>query len=677
MNIPMRRLVVTIVLAALSAVTASTQSPRGLPRITLPDTSQQERPQEDKQVFRASVTRVEVSALVLDGHGKPVRGLTAADFEVHENGVPQVVKSFAPFTYQPELLELPNPIHTRNDSQPPSSVPASNYYTSASRMFALILDDLHVDTRRTKVARDAARRLVEQLTPSDLLFVSMTSSSESTGYFMRDRQPALEMIERFTGQRLPHKGLARVKFPGQDFEPERLDHYERLCAMIRNVAFAFRDVTGRRKTVILVSEGSSFGAGMSDMVVKMPTPTSGGRANVPTGATRVMNEALAAAAAGNIAIYPLNPAGLDVTDAELIEVHGLPNYSALLEEARQAKEMSRDLAALTGGVSLGDTNDTIGGIDRAVQDASSHYILSYEPQNPPKGTEYRRIDVKVRRPGVQVLARRGYRASAAHPPPPMKIPNTLPAQLRTLLAGVMPDDGLPMLVQAVPISRKGKNATLAIIVEVNGSVLAAGPDRRLKVEQGLLTVDGKGKATNGVRRVFDVSLSPTQWDVLKTTGLRSVWAIDVPKGRHQVRVASIDSASGRGGSVYLDVTVPDGDGLPPGPLVASRVLSLMPTVFADERLGPWSTPMPTATRVFPEGDVLTVTVPHTGAAAATAQLTNATGQVVWDGSGTPIENASAVQFVVPLEKVQSSVCELIVKASHGVGRTTIGIARRN
>jgi len=241
----------------------------------------------------------------------------------------------------------------------------------------------------------------------------------------------------------------------------------------------------------------------------------------------------------------------------------------------------------------------------------------------------------------------------------------------------MPDDGLPMLVQAVPISRKGKNATLAIIVEVNGSVLAAGPDRRLKVEQGLLTVDGKGKATNGVRRVFDVSLSPTQWDVLKTTGLRSVWAIDVPKGRHQVRVASIDSASGRGGSVYLDVTVPDGDGLPPSPLVASRVLSLMPTVFADERLGPWSTPMPTATRVFPEGDVLTVTVPHTGAAAATAQLTNATGQVVWDGSGTPIENASAVQFVVPLEKVQSSVCELIVKASHGVGRTTIGIARRN
>ena len=61
-------------------------------------------------LFRAAVTRVEVGALVLDRDGAPVPGLTAADFEVLENGVPQVVKSFAPFTFQPDLLVLPNPI---------------------------------------------------------------------------------------------------------------------------------------------------------------------------------------------------------------------------------------------------------------------------------------------------------------------------------------------------------------------------------------------------------------------------------------------------------------------------------------------------------------------------------------------------------------------------------------
>lgn len=672
-------------LVALSVIPASAQGVRGVPRITLPDTSQQER-QPERALFRTSVTRVEVSALVLDRDNKPVRGLTPADFEVLENGAPQVLKSFSPFTYDAELLALPNPVGARDQpSQPPVSMPSTNYYASASRVFALILDDLHVDARRTQVARAAARRLVEQLTPADLLFVAMTSSGESTGYLTRDRRQALEMINRFAGQRLLDRTMARKRFPGHDFEAERLDHYERLCAMIRNVSIAFREVTGRRKTVILVSEGSSFGSGMSDMTVKMPTPTSGGRLNVPTGASRVMNDALAATAAGNVAIYPLNPAGLDVADADLIQVPGLisseltaSEYSAILEEARQAKEMARDLAALTGGVSLVDTNDALAGMDRAVRDASSHYVLSYEPKTPLKGTEYRRIEVNVRRPGVRVLARRGYRAAGTRPAPPMKVPESLPPQLRTLLSGVIPDDGLPMKVQAVPVSRKGKTITVAVVVEVNGSALDSGRSGgHMKVEQGLLTVNANGRAANGVRRVFDVSLSPQQSDALRATGLRSVWAIELPKGRHQVRVAAIDPARGRGGSVYLDVDVPDGDGLPPSPLVASRLLSVMPTVFADERLTPWTTVMPTATRVFPAGDTLTVTVPHSGSTPATAQLSNEAGAIIWEGSGAPLANAPSVQFVVPLDRVDSPVCDLTVKTSRGVGRTVIGVAGRN
>ena len=336
--------------------------------------------------------------------------------------------------------------------------------------------------------------------------------------------------------------------------------------------------------------------------------------------------------------------------------------------------MSRDLAALTGGVSLVDTNNALAGIDRAVRDASSHYVLSYEPDTPAKGAEYRRIEVKVRRPGVRVLARQGYRAPGTRPPPPMTVPGSLTPRLRTLLAGVMPDDGLPMRVQAVPVSRTGKMATIAVIVEVNGSAL--GGERRgraLQVEQGLLTLNAAGKAANGTRRIFDLTLSPAQWQVLTATGLRSVWAIDLPRGHHQLRVASVDSGTGRGGSVYLEVDVPDGPALPPSALVSSRFLSMMPTVFSDGRLARWTSAIPTATRVFPEGDVLTVTVPQTAAGPATARLSNAAGDIVWEGSGASIEGASAVQFVVPLERRGSPVYNLTIKSGDGVVRTTIGI----
>ena len=148
-------------LVALSVVAASTQGGRGLPRLPLPDAPQQDPDRTQKPLFRAAVTRVEVSALVLDRDGAPLRGLTAADFDVLENGVPQMIRSFTPFTFQPDLLALPNPTPRRDDPSPAAaSMPASNYYASASRVFALILDDLHVDARRTRVARAAARRLV-------------------------------------------------------------------------------------------------------------------------------------------------------------------------------------------------------------------------------------------------------------------------------------------------------------------------------------------------------------------------------------------------------------------------------------------------------------------------------------------------------------------------------------
>ena len=675
----MRRvpLILAIALAAASAQSASAQSPRGIPRILIPDP-----PATEAQApFRTAVTRVEVSALVLDGDGNPVRGLTGADFEIRENGVLQAVRSFTPFTYESDLVVLPDPVLTSGEpSDPPIVLPSSNYYAAASRVFALILDDLHVDVRRTRVARAAAIRLLEQLTPADLLFVATTGSAETTGYFTRDRRHAREMIERFTGMRLLDKTMAGFRFPGQDFEAERLDHYTRLCATIREMSLALRDVSGRRKTVILISEGSSFGSGLSDMIVRTPTPTSGGRMNVPAGSSRVMNDALAAASAGGVAIYPVNPAGLDVADADLTLAPGLvrgemtpARYSEILTEARQSAEMMRDLAALTGGVSLVDTNDAAAGIDRAIRDASSHYVLSYEPDTPAKGSEYRQIEVRVRRPGVRVLARRGYRAPGKSPAPPMNMPGTLSPHLRTLLSGIMPDDGLPMRVQAVPIDRKGDMTTVAVIVEVNGTLLGeANRERPLQVEQGLLTMNATGKAANGTRRVFTVSLSPAQRKMLEVTGLRSIWAIDLPVGRHQVRVASIDGGTTRGGSVYLDVDIAKGPPAPAGVLMASRYFSAMPTTFVDDRLARWTTVTPTTTRVFPEGDVLTITVPH-GGGPATARLLDSAGGIVWEGAGMPVENASAVQFTVTAVGACSPGCELTVQSSYGLVRTAIGV----
>jgi hypothetical protein len=441
-----------------------------------------------------------------------------------------------------------------------------------------------------------------------------------------------------------------------------------------------REISGRRKTVVLLSEGSSYGAGMSDMEVRLPSASGSGRVNAGSGSLRLMNEVLAAAAAGNVAIYPLNPNGLDVPDADLIQVSGLQGglteaeYSALLMEARQSREMARDLAVLTGGGSLVDTNDALGGIDRVLQDASIHYVLTYEPERAIKANEYRSIEVKVRRPGVRVLARRGYRAAGAPPTPPLKVPGSLSAGLRRLLSGVLPEDGLPVRVEAVPVAKTGKNTTMAVIVEIDGTrVGQRTSDGILELEQGLLTVNESGKAANGTRHLLTLRPTDAQWTVLAASSLRSVWAVDLPPGRHQLRVAAFQSGSSRGGSVYLDIVVPKDPQWPTGLLVASRFLSVVPTPFVDPRLSRWTDVAPTTARVFPKGDVLSVTAPHDpDKGPAQARLVLPDGRTAWEGPSQPLEGTNAVRFVVPLDDAVD-VSALIVTTSHGTQRLPVGI----
>jgi VWFA-related protein len=667
-------------LGALAASTAA-QTPRGIPRLAIPE-APQERQIPEEPTFSVTVTRVEVSVLVVDADGHPVSGLSAEDFEVLEEGAPQRIRSFMPFTFAPGRMSASASVVPTTVTGPATAVtpPATNHFAAESRVFVLILDDLHVDVRRTEVARSAARRLLAQLDPSDLLLVVTTSSTDSTGHFTRDRSYATRMIDTFTGRRLLDKTLQSKRFRGDDSENERLDHYQRLCERLRDVSLALRDISGRRKTVVLLSEGSSYGAGMSDMEVRIPSAKGTGRVNAGSGSLRLMNDVLAATAVGNVAIYPINPNGLDVPDAELIQVSGLQGgltqeeYSALLMEARQSREMTRDLAALTGGVSSVDTNDPLKAVDRAVQDASVHYVLAYEPERAIKSHEFRRIDVKVRRPDVRVLARRGYRAAGGRPTPPLKVPGSVSTPLRRLLAGVLPEDGLPMSVDAVPVARVGRDATIAVILEIDGTRIGQrSADGVLEVEQGLLTVNEFGKAANGTRRVLTLKPTPTQWSVLQASSLRTIWAVDLPPGRHQLRVGAVHAGSGRGGSVYLDVTVPKEPQWPVGVLVASRFLSVMPTPFIDPSLSRWMDVAPTTARTFPTGDLLAVTALHDAAKGPTlAQLILADGKIVWEGAGVPIEATSSVRFAVPLESAAGTAA-LLVTTSQGTQHVPIGI----
>ena len=80
---------------------------------------------------------------------------------------------------------------------------------------------------------------------------------------------------------------------------------------------------------------------------------------------------------------------------------------------RRRVEGLRTLAVDTDGIAVIDTNDIDTGLKRIVADMSSYYLVGYYTKNAKLDGRFRKITVRVKRPGVNVRARRGYKAATA------------------------------------------------------------------------------------------------------------------------------------------------------------------------------------------------------------------------------------------------------------------------
>lgn len=109
----------------------------------------------------------------------------------------------------------------------------------------------------------------------------------------------------------------------------------------------------------------------------------------------------------NVSFYPIDSRGLPVFDTQIWE--GVPPQvdAALL---RNRIESLRTLAEATDGLAVVNSNDFAPGIRRIVDDLTSYYLIGYYSTNAKLDGKMRSIRVRVKRPGVDVRARRGYRA---------------------------------------------------------------------------------------------------------------------------------------------------------------------------------------------------------------------------------------------------------------------------
>jgi VWFA-related protein len=77
--------------------------------------------------------------------------------------------------------------------------------------------------------------------------------------------------------------------------------------------------------------------------------------------------------------------------------------------SRQSAALGR-LARETGGFLLENTNDLGAGVSRMQQERTAYYLLAYQPTNTAADGKFRRVRVRVKRPGVTLRGRPGYTA---------------------------------------------------------------------------------------------------------------------------------------------------------------------------------------------------------------------------------------------------------------------------
>ena len=405
--------------------------------------------QQQQPLFRAGSRFVRVDVFPTGKDGKPIEGLTAADFEVYEDGKPQAIDTFEFVQIEPDLEEARVDPNTQRDGEELAKDPRA-------RVFVVVLDKWHVEVlggaqiRRPLIdmldrligPRDVFGVITPQMRPYDLILgrKTLTVSDMLERHWtwgargtITDRDAAQEFFEDCFapgGIRSGDESSLAGHLLARRRERDTLEHLDGLIAKLQSI----RD---EKKAIVVVTQGWSLFGANDNAAWQLPSRAipgiySGGgrisRTNPNPSPGQAVDEAacaqqasellsmdnrryfidlLAKAQRANVSFYPVDPRGLAVFDTPL---SAGPPGSVTNDFRRLSgrRDGLMELAENTDGMALISSNDLMGSLRKLAESLSTYYLLGYYSTNTKFDGGYRKLEVKVRRPGVKLKARRGY-----------------------------------------------------------------------------------------------------------------------------------------------------------------------------------------------------------------------------------------------------------------------------
>jgi VWFA-related protein len=412
---------------------------------------QQQPPARADRTLNEGVTAVLVDVVVRDKRGQPVADLSPADFEVFEDGTAQKIGSFTPIFANAPPPPAPAPTAAAASTEAVAAPPPP--VNTGPLVTALVFDRLSPEAR--KIAIQAAEGYLGNRTEAssyigifgiDLglapyapftrnvsvlrqALATMSQRASASFNSPEQRQQTKDLDQQSSTAAQGAASAAAAGGPGASAAMGTAPAAALLAQMQSNMVRDFnvmeRDQQGYsttnglfaiintlrrlpgRKSLVFFSEGMA----------------------VPPAVERLFLGVIDAANRANVAIYTMDAAGLRA-ESEQAKIRDEVNRSAaggggilgsntggaLTKDLERNEGVLRQdphnalgtLSQSTGGQMFDNTNNLRQGFDRIDSDLHNYYLIGYTPTNEKYDGRFRNIEVKVKRPGVTVGARRGY-----------------------------------------------------------------------------------------------------------------------------------------------------------------------------------------------------------------------------------------------------------------------------
>ena len=273
-----------------------------------------------------------------------------------------------------------------------------------------------------------------------------------------------------------------------------------------------------------------------------------------------------------VAVYPIDARGLIGSPlynvASNLSGQGGSSLGglAMKAEGKQSEELFQshvamlDLADKTGGKAYYKRNDIDNSLRDGIDDGSTYYMVGYYPQNKKWDGRFRKIEVKTRRPGINLRYRTGYfavdrAAYLAQHPEQADIDFSQSLNLESPITSA-----LQFRAEVNPPAADSKTVHLRYAIDPSEIQFTPGADglQHAQVDCAVRAFASndldKSIKTEGIK--MNAALKPDALAKIKSSFFPCELKVDLPPGQYLLRLAVRDGNSGIVGSVNAQVTVP-------------------------------------------------------------------------------------------------------------------------